>query len=879
MADSAESGAEGAGSSAGGTAGSAAGGDGQAPGGETQPSPTVPSRLKVNEDLLVLIKKYAIQLGILVVVWLVGYWAFSVSWIMLGLFVWMWREKKQKAKEFKIKTARNAAQNEQATVLARLEDLPSWVYFPDVERAEWLNKILAQLWPYVGRYVEDILRSSVEPVVKDSHEMLRSFQFSNIMLGDMPPRVGGIQVYTEHVHRNEIILDMEIMYAGDCDIQIRMKRFLAGIQDLQIHGTLRVVMKPLVKFSPLIGGITVFFLNRPEIDFNLTNLADVFDFPGLSSLLKGIVADQVSNFMVLPNRYPMPLIPDLEVAKLKYPMPVGVLRIHLKEAKELMRADVGFMKKGKSDPYCTLQVGAQSFKSKTIENTLEPRWNEYYEAVVDQLEGQTMQVNMFDEDPGSKDDPLGNAAVSISEVVKMGFSDVWLPLEDATTGQVHLRMSWLSLSSQMEALDKYVEHWKDRARQFQDHGSIMEAMYSKSCHLMGQSLPETLRGRVDESLDQMEKVKRIADADALSSALLVVRVDSAKNLPPSDKKNFLTVKKSGSDPNPYVELSVAQKHWKTKPQYNTYEPVWEEAFNFLIQNPLHQELLAEVKDEKTKKTLGKKVISVKSLLTLDKMSTKRPFRLDGTSAELHMELILRILSSEADESDDLDEIEPISPTAAGPSTPAAPPTEPAQPSPASSTEDRQANNSNGSVVRRRNNAANASTTTPTRPKSEPAAVDGPNPYASQVQLSLHHSADTDKLLVTVHKATNLMPQANQKMCDPYVRIYLQPDKNRSGRKKTSVVKDNVNPAWDETLEFPVTLAEAKQRSLDIVIKNKRSLFETIRGNSTGTLGRVEVDLSKVDNLATQNNPIWFDLKQDFGSLSRSSSVSSYRSEL
>ncbi|XP_078581431.1 extended synaptotagmin-2-like isoform X12 [Branchiostoma floridae x Branchiostoma japonicum] len=838
MADGSESGAGSAGTQAGREAGSAAGGDGQAPGGDTQPSPSTPSRLQVNEDLLVLIKKYAMQLGLLVVVWMVGYWAFSVSWIMLGLFVWMWREKRQKAKEFKIKTARKAAQNEQETVLARLEDLPSWVYFPDVERAEWLNKILAQLWPYVGRYVEDILRTSVEPVVKDSHDMLKSFQFSTIMLGDMPPRVGGIQVYTEHVHRNEIILDMEIMYAGDCDIQIRMKRFLAGIQDLQIHGTLRVVMKPLVKFSPLIGGITVFFLNRPEIDFNLTNLADVFDFPGLSSLLKGIVADQVSNFMVLPNRYPMPLIPDLEVAKLKYPMPVGVLRIHLKEAKELMRADVGFMKKGKSDPYCTLQVGAQSFRSKTIENSLEPRWNEYYEAVVDQLEGQTMQVNMFDEDPGSKDDPLGNAAVSISEVVKMGFSDMWLPLEDATTGQVHLRMSWLSLSSQMEALDKYGMLGRRRG------GSL--------------------------SLDQMEKVKRIADADALSSALLVVRVDSAKNLP--------TVKKSGSDPNPYVELSVAQKHWKTKPQYNTYEPVWEEAFNFLIQNPLHQELLAEVKDEKTKKTLGKKVISVKSLLTLDRMSTKRPFRLDGTSAELHMELILRILSSEAEESDDLDEIEPVSPTAAGPSTPAAPPSEPAQPSPASSTEDRQANNSNGSVVRRRINANPAST--PTRPKSEPAhAVDGPNPYACQIQLSLHHSADTDKLLVTVHKATNLMPLANQKMCDPYVRIYLQPDKNRSGRKKTSVVKDNINPAWDETLEFPVTLAEAKQRSLDIVIKNKRSLFETIRGNSSGSLGRVEVDLSKVDNLATQNNPIWFELKQDVGSLSRSSSVSSYRSEL
>lgn len=31
----------------------------------------------------------------------------------------------------------------------------------------------------------------------------------------------------------------------------------------QIYGTLRVVMKPLVKIIPLVGGVTVFFLNRP----------------------------------------------------------------------------------------------------------------------------------------------------------------------------------------------------------------------------------------------------------------------------------------------------------------------------------------------------------------------------------------------------------------------------------------------------------------------------------------------------------------------------------------------------------------------------------------------------------------------------------------
>ena len=30
------------------------------------------------------------------------------------------------------------------------DDLPSWVFFPDKERAEWVNNIMKQLWPYVN---------------------------------------------------------------------------------------------------------------------------------------------------------------------------------------------------------------------------------------------------------------------------------------------------------------------------------------------------------------------------------------------------------------------------------------------------------------------------------------------------------------------------------------------------------------------------------------------------------------------------------------------------------------------------------------------------------------------------------------------------------
>lgn len=49
----------------------------------------------------------------------------------------------------------------------------------------------------------------------------------------------------------------------------------------QISGRLRIVMKPLVRQIPLVGGLQVFFLNNPDVDFNLIGLADVFDMPGL----------------------------------------------------------------------------------------------------------------------------------------------------------------------------------------------------------------------------------------------------------------------------------------------------------------------------------------------------------------------------------------------------------------------------------------------------------------------------------------------------------------------------------------------------------------------------------------------------------------------
>ncbi|MGH0172956.1 UNVERIFIED_CONTAM: hypothetical protein FKN15_001087 [Acipenser sinensis] len=130
------------------------------------------------------------------------------------------------------------------------------------------------------------------------------------------------------------------------------------------------------------------------------------------------ILDIISSYMVLPNRYCIPLIDQVQLAQMRFPLPSGVVRVHLIEAEDLVPKDTYMMGmvKGKSDPYANLRVGTQSNRSKTIKENLNPKWNEVYEFVVHEAPGQDLELEMFDEDP-DKDDFLGSLVIELGEVM------------------------------------------------------------------------------------------------------------------------------------------------------------------------------------------------------------------------------------------------------------------------------------------------------------------------------------------------------------------------------------------------------------------------------------------------------------------------------
>ncbi|KAM9617160.1 extended synaptotagmin-1 isoform 2-T2 [Morphnus guianensis] len=526
--------------------------------------------------------------------------------LVLALALYAGWRRRRRARERGMRLAARLQRDEEAAVRAAAAglgaargELPAWVSFPDVERAEWLNKVLAQAWPFFGQYMEKLLVENIAPSIRASNTHLQTFTFTKVDMGEKPLRVLGVRAHPG-THKKQILLDLNISYVGDVQIDVEVKKFFckAGVKGMQLHGMLRIILEPLLGDVPIVGALTMFFIRRPILDINWTGMTNLLDIPGLSSMSDTMIMDAISSYLVLPNRLLVPLVPDLhEAAQLRCPLPRGVVRVHLRGARDLRSKDrfMGGLVEGKSDPYAVLRVGTQVVTSRVIDDNLNPTWDEVYEFIVHEVPGQEMEVELFDKDP-DQDDLLGRMKLDFGEVLKARVLDKWFPLQEGGQGRLHLRLEWLSLMSDASKLDQVLE-----------------------------------RNRTI-----------VAKPDPPSAAILVVYLDRAEDLP---------MKKPGKEPNPMVQVSVQDVTRESKVVYNTSAPVWEDAFRFFLHDPVNQDVDIQVKDDPRQSSLGSLSLPLARLLDSPELTLDQPFQLQhsGPGSRLYMKLVLRVLFLDAPE--------------------------------------------------------------------------------------------------------------------------------------------------------------------------------------------------------------------------------------
>ncbi|XP_041654964.1 extended synaptotagmin-1 [Cheilinus undulatus] len=536
-------------------------------------------------------------LGALLPVYLAGYYGFSISVVLLGLMIYMGWKHSRLEKVMRLKSAMYLLENERAFTTEKVfrtkRDLPPWINFPDVEKVEWLNKILQQAWPFIGQFLEKLLVETIAPAIRASSIHLQTLSFTKVNIGDKALKVAGIKAHTEHDKR-QVMLDLYLSYAGDVEINVEIKKYFckAGVKGVQLHGKLRVILEPLIGDIPLVGAVTMFFIRRPKLDINWTGLTNLLDIPGLNAMSDTMIMDAIASHLVLPNRLTVPLVADLHVAQLRSPLPRGVVRIHLLEAEDLTAKDtvIKGLIDGKSDPYAVLRVGTQIFTSHHVDSNLNPQWREMFEVIVHEVPGQELEVEVFDKDP-DQDDFLGRVKVDLDIVKKARVVDDWFNLKDVPSGSVHLRLEWLSLLSSADRLSEVIQ---------------------KNQNLTSKT------------------------ADPPSAAVLAIYLDQAHALP---------MRKGNKDPSPMVQISIQDATKESKTCYGTNSPVWEDAFTFFIQDPRKQDIDIQVKDDDRALSLGSLTIPLTRILATPELTMDQWFQLEnsGSASRIYIKIVLRVL--------------------------------------------------------------------------------------------------------------------------------------------------------------------------------------------------------------------------------------------
>jgi len=97
------------------------------------------------------------------------------------------------------------------------------------------------------------------------------------------------------------------------------------------------------------------------------------------------------------------------------------------EARNIAPMDKG----GKSDPYCRLKCSfnKQRFKTKVIEKTLTPKWDESFKFFTSGAPEGTVTLKMWDKDRWTTDDFLGEVTIDVSKYQDKQPVDAWLTLE------------------------------------------------------------------------------------------------------------------------------------------------------------------------------------------------------------------------------------------------------------------------------------------------------------------------------------------------------------------------------------------------------------------------------------------------------------------
>ncbi|CAJ2643585.1 synaptotagmin-5-like [Trifolium pratense] len=475
---------------------------------------------------------------------------------------------------------------------------PSWVVFSQKQKLSsltWLNSLLDKIWPFVDEAASELIKNNVEPILEQYRPLiLSSLTFSTLTLGTVAPQFTGISIVEEGSGPTGVTMEFDMQWDGNPNIVLDIKTRVGVVLPVQVKnigftGVFRLIFKPLVNDFPAFGAVLFSLREKKALDFTLKVIGgDISALPGVSEAIEETIRDAIEDSITWPVRKIIPIIPgDYSNLELK---PVGTLDVKLVQAKNLTNKDLI----GKSDPFAVVFVRPlrdRTKTSKTINNQLNPIWNEHFEFIIEDASTQHLTIRIFDDEGIQAAELIGCAQVSLKELEPGKVKVVWLKLvkdlevhrDNKYRGEVHLELLYCPYG---------VEHTLK---------SPFHTDYSLT------TFEKTLKSDTED--DDISAASSRRKSNVIVRGVLSVTVISAEDLPVVDLMGK-------ADPFVVLSLKKSEKKQKTRVVNESLNPVWNQTFDFVVEDGLHDMLIVELWDHDTfgKEKMGKVIMTLTKVI-------------------------------------------------------------------------------------------------------------------------------------------------------------------------------------------------------------------------------------------------------------------------
>lgn len=316
--------------------------------------------------------------------------------------------------------------------------LPTWVTYSEVEKMEWVNQIMVEVWPFVDKGVCKFVKEFTEPIFDQAIKMLgvpiKKVRFKQLTFGDAPFRVEGITARESNdLGSKGLEVDMRVRWCGDANITLAIQLIGEGtemcpqVADIAFEGLIRVKVAPLIaNKAPGFAAAMLTLIKPPRYKYYLnfgTALGGAYVASVVKPFINFVVNSVILNMLVWPKRLVVPVLPldklgpevQMAVARMNC-YHKGLLKVELLDGFDIKAMDFS----GLSDPYVKMWTDDKyECKSKTARKTLKPVWNQTFYMLVQEPESQALKLECWDWDLISGSDLIGRSLIKLQPVVEI----------------------------------------------------------------------------------------------------------------------------------------------------------------------------------------------------------------------------------------------------------------------------------------------------------------------------------------------------------------------------------------------------------------------------------------------------------------------------